>query len=81
MAKIIITIEDSKDGKVKCVCKPTFEQMIKLHGAKKGLQASHGYALCAINAIRKASKVGAPFQAIVDEYNKGEKSAAKRLHP
>ena len=70
MAKIIITIEDGKDGRVKCVSKPTFQEMMELHAAKKGLEASHGYALCAINAIRDASKIGAPFQAIVDSFNK-----------
>jgi len=70
MAKITITIEDVEGGKVKCVSNPTFEDMLKMHAVKKGLQASHGYALCAINAFRNASKVGAPFQAIVDSYNK-----------
>ncbi len=73
MAKIIIAIEDGKDGRVKCTSNPTFKEMMELHAVKKGLQASHGYALCAINAIRNASKSGAPFQAIVDSYNKEKK--------
>lgn len=70
MAKVIITIEDGKDGRVKCVSNPTFQEMIELHAAKKGLEASHGYAICAMSAIREASKVGAPFQAIVDSFKK-----------
>lgn len=77
MAKIVITIEDKENGKVKCVSNPSFEEMIKLHAAKKGLKASHGYALCAINAIRNASKLGAPFQAIVDSYYKEKSDGAK----
>lgn len=70
MAKITIIIEDQAGGRVSCISNPSFEEMMKSHAAKKGLQASHGYALCAINAIRKASRAGEPFQAIVDSYNK-----------
>ena len=66
MAKIIITIEDTFDNKVGVVSNPSFEEMIKQHAAKDGLQPSHGYALCALNAIRIAAKEGAPFKTFVN---------------
>jgi len=66
MARIVIEIEDTKNGKVRVTSKPSFEEMIKFHAARKGLQPSHGYALCALNAIREAAKTGEPFTAIVN---------------
>jgi hypothetical protein len=59
MAKIVLVIEDSADGKVKVTCDPTFETMMLIAKAGK-LESSHGYAYAAINAIRKESQVRQP---------------------
>ena len=56
MAKIIITIEDKADGTVAVVANPNFETMMKRNQSQSDLTAAHGYALCAIDAIRKAAK-------------------------
>lgn len=54
MAKVVIVIED-QDGRVKTVSTPSFAYMAsKLkHGE---MTSAEGYAICALNAIREASK-------------------------
>ena len=56
MALVTITVEDSPNGKVKVVADPSFETMAKMEISGHGLSSAHGYALVAINAIRKMSK-------------------------
>lgn len=64
MAKIIITIEDKPNGKVKVDCNPSFEAMATL--AKFGkLESAHGYAFTAIRAIREESRKQDPKGMII----------------
>lgn len=57
MAKITITIEDNQvTGGVKVVSDPSFESMAKMDNSGEGLTSAHGYALTAINHIRKVAK-------------------------
>lgn len=56
MAKVIITIEDIPEGKVKVVSDPSFEIMAKRTLSGHDLTAAHGYALRALNAITDAAK-------------------------
>lgn len=60
MAKVTITIEDLVDGKVRTVCDPNFETMIKMQMSGNDLTAAHGYALKALNAIIRSSKENDP---------------------
>jgi hypothetical protein len=61
MAKIVITIEDAPDGRVKMVSDPSFETMMKMDLSGEKMTPAIGYAFCAINAIRKASKKIGPL--------------------
>jgi len=65
MAKITITIEDIFDDKVKIVCEPNFMTMMSIHVSGNQLKASHGYAICALNAIRDESKKRGPQNIII----------------
>lgn len=56
MAKVVITIEDRPDGKVKILCEPTFERMIAMEMSGETLSSAHGYAYKILNDIRKESK-------------------------
>jgi hypothetical protein len=59
MAKITIEIEDLPDGGVKVTPSPKYEELMMI--AKHGkCESSHGYAFCALNAIRKESKSQQP---------------------
>jgi hypothetical protein len=60
MAKVTITIEDTFDGKVKVISNPNFETMAKMDLSGDNLTAAHGYALLALNEIRKESKKREP---------------------
>lgn len=55
MARVVITIEDI-DGKVKVVAEPNFETMLKMEVSGAGMTSAHGYAITALNAIRRESK-------------------------
>lgn len=56
MAKVIITIEDIGQGKVKFASSPSFEMMCKMTVSGEELTSAHGYALKAINVMYKAAK-------------------------
>lgn len=56
MAKIVISIEDSDNGKVRVVSDPSFEKMAMMDNSGHGMTAAHGYALACINVIRTISK-------------------------
>ena len=71
MAKIIITIEDSTAGKVKVVSDPNFETMMKMHVSGAGLTAAHGYAFCALNAIREEAKKQTPLRIKIPRIGRG----------
>lgn len=58
--KVTITIEDSPGGKVKVVSQPSFELMMK-KTKFDDLSSAEGYAVCALNAIRAASKKQGPM--------------------
>lgn len=65
MAKIVITIEDLPNGKVKTSCNPNFETMIKMHVSGNNLTAAHGYALSALNKIVEESKNNCPTRILI----------------
>lgn len=56
MAAIIITIEDTADGKVCTRCSPSAEEMFQMMQSGSDLTSAHGYAMTALNAIREAAK-------------------------
>jgi hypothetical protein len=56
VAKIVLTIEDVVGGKVRVVSEPSFESMMKMNASGEDLTAAHGYALVAINQIRRVAK-------------------------
>lgn len=56
MAKVTIVLEDIGNGKVRCEATPNFSTMIKIDQSGAGLTAAQGYALFALNEIRKESK-------------------------
>lgn len=53
---VTLTFTDTPDGKVKVVSDPSFETMCQMEISGHGLSSANGYALLAINAIRKAAK-------------------------
>lgn len=59
MAKIVIEIEDLDGGRVRVDIKPNFSTLMQLTVTGRELTAAQGYAICAANAIRYASKAGA----------------------
>lgn len=61
MAKIIILIEDSPGNKVRVESTPSFETMMKMDVSGADLTSAHGYAFCALNAIRDAAKRNSPL--------------------
>lgn len=56
MAKITITFEDAPEGKVRVQSDPSFETMAKMDLSGTPLTSAQGYAIHALNAIRKAAK-------------------------
>jgi hypothetical protein len=65
MAKIIITIQDNKDGSVKVTSNPNFLDIMRMtREVKLRLTAAHSYAMTALNAMRDSSK-------LLDKLNKG----------
>lgn len=62
MAKITITFEDAPEGKVRVQSTPTFETMAQMDLSGEHLTAAMGYAIHALNAIRKAAKDQAQSQ-------------------
>lgn len=56
MAKIVLTFEDGPNDTVKVVAEPSFETMMMMNRSGHELTSAHGYALCAINAVRRESK-------------------------
>lgn len=54
MAKITLSFEDT-DGRVKVTSEPSFETMMKMNMSGESLTSAHGYALAAINHIKKLS--------------------------
>jgi len=60
MAKVTITITDLPGDKVEVICDPTFETMAKMNESGHPWTSAHGYALRALNAIRKAGKEKEP---------------------
>ena len=64
MARIVITIEDSPNGKVKIVSNPTFETMALMLNSGEEMTSAHGYALAMINTVRRESKSNDPVTKI-----------------
>lgn len=56
MAKVSITIEDKDNGKVSVICTPQMSELIGLEISGQGTTSAQGYAIAALNAIRKISK-------------------------
>lgn len=54
MAKVIITIEDTKDG-VKVLSDPEFTEILEMNGRGEATSC-HNYACRALTAILKANK-------------------------
>jgi hypothetical protein len=54
MAKITIVIEDKPEGGVEVKSDPNFETMAKMDNSGHSLTSAHGYAIFALNCIRKA---------------------------
>jgi hypothetical protein len=65
MASVIITIEDTPDGKVKIVCVPSFEQIIKQDVSGESFTAAQGYALMMLNKAREESKNNNPLRLVI----------------
>ena len=65
MAKIEITIEDLPNNRVAIKSEPNFETMMKMMVSGNQLSSAHGYALCALNAIRRESKKQGPTKILV----------------
>lgn len=65
MAKVVITIEDAPNNMVKVVSEPNFETVMNMHDAGHTLTSAHGYALLALNAIRKESKKNEPTSILL----------------
>ena len=72
MAKVVITIEDNKDGSVKLMSKPNFLDLMRMtREVKNRMTSAHSYALTAINAVRDSSR-------LLDQLNKMGVSNEKR---
>ena len=65
MAKVTITITDERDGKVKCVCDPTFETMMKKNASGNGLTSAEAYAIFMLNKLREESKRKEPTRILI----------------
>lgn len=53
---VTLTFQDKPNGQVGVVSDPSFETMCQMEISGQGLSSACGYALVAINAIRKAAK-------------------------
>lgn len=56
MAKITIVIEDIPQGKIKVTCDPPVVKIMHRHLSGYEMTGAHGYALCALNAVREESR-------------------------
>lgn len=65
MAKIVITIEDRPDGKVKCVSSPDFATLMKMSESGHAWTAAQGMALFALNRIWQEGKRSGPTKIIL----------------
>lgn len=65
MAKVVITIEDAPENKVKVTAEPSFETMMKIQVSGGELTSAQGYAALALNEIRKESKRNAPTSILI----------------
>lgn len=65
MAKVTITIEDSPGGKVKCVSKPTFEEIMKMNISGEDLTSAEAYAVFMLNQLRKESNRQGPTKILI----------------
>lgn len=65
MAKLTITIEDLPNGRVKMVCTPNFETLVKMDLSGEHLTAAHKYALKVIMTIYKESKAREPSKILI----------------
>lgn len=64
MAKVTMVFEDKLDGKVSVTADPSFETMVQMELSGHALSSAHGYAILAINAIRKSSQKEKPKSII-----------------
>ena len=51
MAKIVITIEDDLDGKVKMKADPSFEKIVRMANSGAQMTSAHGMAIFIINRV------------------------------
>jgi hypothetical protein len=65
MAKIVITIEDKPNDKVKVVSEPSFETIAKMTVSGEEMTSAHGYAIRCINAVMAESKAQNPGMIIL----------------
>ena len=66
MAKIVITIEDNiVTGRVKAVCTPSFETMMKKVNAGGSLTSAEAYAVAALRRVLEAEKQQGPLNVLV----------------
>lgn len=56
MARIVITIEDLPNDKVKIEANPNFETMMAMDLSGQTLTSAHGYAFSALNHVRKIAQ-------------------------
>ena len=56
MAKVIITIEDLPNDEVSVIAQPNFETMMKMVVSGHEVTSAQGYAVNALNSIRKSAK-------------------------
>lgn len=61
MAKVTITIEDKRGGRVSIVADPNFETMIKQKEAGEDWTSAQGYAIFVLNQLREESKRQGPI--------------------
>lgn len=65
MAKVVITIEDTLDGKVKVVAEPNFETMMHMDLSGNKLTSAHGIAFFTLNTLWKEMKHRDPTKLLV----------------
>lgn len=61
MAKIIITLEDLPEGKIKIVTEPPLKQIIEMDISGHSISPALGMAFKVLNDIRKESKNKGPI--------------------
>lgn len=65
MAKITLTFEDNPEGGVKVVAEPSFETLMKKMASGHDLTAADGYAISALNTVRKISESNSPNKILI----------------